>query len=78
MKLLARGVNPASLADIDLDQFSSDDDSRYKKMIWLEIFIVSRVLVMMLDRIHQLMMVYQNIWKLLQQLKLITRNHSSI
>jgi hypothetical protein len=78
MKLLARGVNPASLADIDLDQFSSDDDSRYKKMIRIEIFIVSRVLVMMLDQIHQLMMVYQNIWKLLQQLKLITRNHSSI
>ncbi|CAF3355299.1 unnamed protein product [Rotaria sp. Silwood1] len=27
MKLISRGVNPASLADIDLDQFSSDDDS---------------------------------------------------
>ncbi|UJR35501.1 hypothetical protein I4U23_028255 [Adineta vaga] len=27
MKLLARGINPSSLADIDLDQFSSDDDS---------------------------------------------------
>ncbi|CAF1121372.1 unnamed protein product [Adineta steineri] len=27
MKLLARGMNPGSLADIDLDQFSSDDDS---------------------------------------------------
>lgn len=27
MKLLSRGVNPASLVNIDLDQFSSDDDS---------------------------------------------------
>ncbi|CAF2534220.1 unnamed protein product [Rotaria sp. Silwood2] len=27
MKLISRGLNPASLADIDLDQFSSDDDS---------------------------------------------------
>lgn len=32
MKLLARGVNPAALTDIDLDQFSSDDDDRYRKM----------------------------------------------
>jgi len=32
MKLLSRGVNPASLADIDLDQYSSDDDSRYRKI----------------------------------------------
>jgi hypothetical protein len=31
MKLLSRGVNPASLADIDLDQYSSDDDSRYRR-----------------------------------------------
>ena len=28
MKLIARGVNPASLSDIDLDQYSSDEDSR--------------------------------------------------
>lgn len=27
MKLLSRGVNPATLVNIDLDQFSSDDDS---------------------------------------------------
>ncbi|CAF0864478.1 unnamed protein product [Adineta ricciae] len=27
MKLLARGINPSSLGDIDLDQFSSDGDS---------------------------------------------------
>lgn len=31
IKLLSRGVNPASIANIDLDQFSSDDDSRYAK-----------------------------------------------
>ena len=31
MKLLARGMNPSSLGDIDLDQYSSDDDSRYSK-----------------------------------------------
>lgn len=31
MKLLSRGINPSSLTDIDLDQFSSEDDSRYNK-----------------------------------------------
>jgi hypothetical protein len=61
MKLLARGINPGSLANIDLDQFSSDDDSRYKKIFEKRFFISSRILVMMLDLIHQLMMVYQNI-----------------
>ena len=28
MKLLARGATPASLENIDLDQYLSDDDSR--------------------------------------------------
>jgi hypothetical protein len=27
MKLLARGINPGSLEDIDLDQYSSEEDS---------------------------------------------------
>jgi hypothetical protein len=27
MKLLARGVNPANISDIDLDQFSSEEES---------------------------------------------------
>jgi hypothetical protein len=31
MKLLSRGINPGSLDDIDLDQFSSEEDSRYEK-----------------------------------------------
>ena len=31
MKLLARGINPSSLRDIDLDQFSSDGDSRQER-----------------------------------------------
>lgn len=30
MKLLSRGINPGSLDDIDIDQFSSDEDSRFK------------------------------------------------
>ena len=29
LKLLSRGINPGSLDDIDLDQYSSEDDSRY-------------------------------------------------
>lgn len=60
MKLLSRGINPGSLNDIDLDQYSSEDDSRYNnnnnKMIKIFLF-----LVMTEDRIHRLMMVYQNI-----------------
>jgi hypothetical protein len=31
IKLLERGINPGSLEDIDLDQYSSEDDSRYEK-----------------------------------------------
>jgi hypothetical protein len=71
MKLLARGVNPSSIADIDLDQFSSDEESRYRKTktILIIVLLFSKILVVMLDQILQLMMVYQNIWKLLQQRK---------
>jgi len=61
MKLLARGINPSTLSDIDLDQFSSEDDSRYeneKKKSFIKIIFI---LVMMVDLILQLMMVYQNI-----------------
>ena len=28
MKLISRGINPATLGDIDLDQYSSEEDSR--------------------------------------------------
>lgn len=28
-KLLSRGINPGSLTDIDLDQYSSEEDSRF-------------------------------------------------
>jgi hypothetical protein len=31
MKLLSRGINPGSFEDIDLDQYSSEEDSRYAK-----------------------------------------------
>ncbi len=29
MKLLSHGINPDSLTEIDLDQYSSEEDSRY-------------------------------------------------
>jgi hypothetical protein len=69
MKLLSRGINPSSLADIDLDQYSSDNDSRYKEKDSTSHFYFSKILVMTKDQIHQLMMVYQSIWKSSQQLK---------
>jgi len=69
MKLLSRGINPSSLGDIDLDQYSSDNDSRYKEKDSINNFYFSTILVMTQDQIHQLMMVYQSIWKSLQQLK---------
>jgi ubiquinone biosynthesis protein COQ9 len=69
MKLLSRGINPSSLADIDLDQYSSDNDSRYQEKDSISNFYFSTILVMTQDQIHQLMMVYQSIWKSLQQLK---------
>jgi hypothetical protein len=59
MKLLSRGINPSSLTDFDLDQFSSEDDSRYSKRKLIE--NESLILVMMEDLIHRLMMGYQNI-----------------
>jgi hypothetical protein len=61
MKLLSRGINPSSLSDIDLDQFSSDDDSRYEKEKKKSFIKIIFILVMMVDLILQLMMVYQNI-----------------
>lgn len=33
MKLLSRGINATSIDDIDLDQWSSSDESRYIKII---------------------------------------------
>ncbi len=60
IKLLERGINPGSLEDIDLDQYSSEDDSRYEK-IEDKLKVIGSVLVMMEVRIHRPMMVCQNI-----------------
>lgn len=33
MKLISRGINPSTISENDLDQYSSEDDSRYAGLV---------------------------------------------